>query len=155
MEPFRYSHRVTYADCTVGNHIYYGRYLELLEAARGEWFRSMGRTFDQWHLGQGLIFPVLEVHLNYRAPARYDESLVIEVRLLEARGVRLNVAYRILGADARVCVEGCTHHVCTNLEDKPRRLPAELLAALGVAAVGSRGSGTDGEASGPRAESVG
>ena len=138
MEPFRYRHRVTYADCTVGNHVYYGRYLDILEAARGEWFRSMGKSFDEWHHGQGLIFPVLEVLLNYRSPARYDEVLLIEVGVLEARGVRLNVAYRVLGADGRACVEGHTHHVCTNLEDKPRRLPAELLSALGVPAGGLR-----------------
>lgn len=137
MEPFRYRHRVTYADCTVGNHIYYGRYLEILEAARGEWFRALGKSFDHWHQGQGLIFPVLEVQLNYRGPARYDEVLTIEIRVLEARGVRFRVAYRILGADGRLCVEGHTHHVCTNLEDKPRRLPAELLSALGIPAGGS------------------
>lgn len=152
MEPFRYRHRVTYADCTVGNHVYYGRYLELLEAARGEWFRAMGKSFDDWHQGQGLIFPVLEVRLNYRAPARYDEVLVIEVRLLEARGVRLNVGYRILGGDGRVCVEGHTQHVCTNLEDKPRRLPAELLKTLEVPAGGLRGPVADGESTGPQTE---
>jgi acyl-CoA thioester hydrolase len=138
MEPFRYRHRVTYADCTVGNHIYYGRYLEILEAARGEWFRALGKSFDDWHHGQGLIFPVLEVRLNYRSPARYDEMLLVEVGVKEARGVRFNVAYRVLGADGRVCVEGDTHHVCTNVEDKPRRLPAELISALGVPAGGLR-----------------
>jgi acyl-CoA thioester hydrolase len=130
MEPFRYRHRVTYADCTVGNHIYYGRYLDLLEAARGEWFRSMSKSFDEWHHGQGLIFPVLEVQLKYRSPARYDEVLTIEVGVLEARGVRLNVGYRVVGSEGQVRAEGYTHHVCTNLEDKPRRLPPELLDRL-------------------------
>lgn len=130
MEPFRYRHRVTYADCTVGNHIYYGRYLDLLEAARGEWFRSMGKSFDEWHHGQGLIFPVLEVQLKYRSSARYDEVLTIEVGVLEARGVRLNVGYRVMGSEGQVRAEGYTHHVCTNLEDKPRRLPPELLDRL-------------------------
>jgi YbgC/YbaW family acyl-CoA thioester hydrolase len=131
MEPFRYRHRVTYADCTVGNHIYYSRYLDLLEAARGEWFRSMGKSFDEWHHGQGLIFPVLEVQLKYRSPARW---------VLEARGVRLNVGYRVVGSEGQVRAEGYTHHVCTNLEDKPRRLPAELLSALGIPAAGHRNS---------------
>lgn len=129
MERFGYHHRVTYADCTVGNHIYYGRYLELLEAARGEWFRSLGTSFADWQTA-GLIFPVLEVQLNYRSPARYEEVLTIEVWVLEARGVRLNVGYRVLGSEGQVRVEGHTHHVCTNLEDKPRRLPPELLASV-------------------------
>jgi hypothetical protein len=33
-QTFRHTHRVTYAECTVGNHIYYARYLDLLEAAK-------------------------------------------------------------------------------------------------------------------------
>ena len=36
-----YTHRVTYAECTVGNHIYHSRYLDLLEAARGEDFQGL------------------------------------------------------------------------------------------------------------------
>ena len=39
---FRYIRRVTYAECTLGNHIYHARYLDLLEAARGEFFRQLG-----------------------------------------------------------------------------------------------------------------
>ena len=31
---FLHRHRVTYAECTVGNHVYYSRYLDLLESAR-------------------------------------------------------------------------------------------------------------------------
>ena len=30
---FQHQHRVSYADCTLGNHVYYGRYLDLLEEA--------------------------------------------------------------------------------------------------------------------------
>jgi len=125
----RHLHRVTYADCTIGNHIYYGRYLELLEAARGELFRAAGHTFTHWQAA-GVIFPVIEVHLRYRAPARYDELLAIEVTVLEAAGIRLGFGYRIVGPDNTLLVEGETRHVCTTLEDRPRRLPPELAVAL-------------------------
>ena len=141
MEGFKYRHRVTYGDCTVGNHVYYGRYLELLEAARGDWFRSLGKSFDEWHRGDGLIFPVLEVHLSYRSPARYDEVLSIEIRVEEARGVRFTLGYRVSGADGRGVLEGQTRHVCTNLEDKPRRLPPALIASLGPLVEGAGGAG--------------
>ena len=43
-ETFIHHHRVSYAECTVGNHIYHSRYLDLLEAARGEFLRALGRT---------------------------------------------------------------------------------------------------------------
>ena len=46
--PFRHPHRVSYAECTVGNHVYYSRYLDWLEAARGEFIRSLGSTVLQW-----------------------------------------------------------------------------------------------------------
>ena len=42
--PFRHPHRVSYAECTVGNHVYHSRYLDWLEAARGEFIRVPRRN---------------------------------------------------------------------------------------------------------------
>jgi acyl-CoA thioester hydrolase len=126
---FQHTHRVTYAECTAGNHVYYGRYLDLLEAARGEFFRHLGATFLQLQ-EQGVIFPVIECHLRYRAPARYDELLTIELWPTAAEGVRLNFAYRILGQSGALVLEGETRHACAGTNEKPRRLPEELTGAL-------------------------
>ena len=126
---FCHSHRVSYADCTVGNHIYYGRYLNLLEVARGEFFRHLGTTFFQWQ-ERDTIFPVLECQLRYKAPARYNDMLTIEVWTTAAERVRLNFAYRILNAAGTLILEAETLHVCTGLNDKPKRLPEELIGAL-------------------------
>jgi acyl-CoA thioester hydrolase len=128
--PFRHNHRVTYAECTVGNHIYYGAYLQLLEAARGELFRHLGTTLLQWQ-ERDVIFPVLECHLRYKAPARYDDLLAIEVWPTLIERIRLNFAHRISHNTGRMILEAETRHVCTGLNDKPRRLPEELTAALG------------------------
>ena len=56
--PFRHSHRVSYAECTVGNHVYHSRYLDWLEAARGEFIRALGATVLQWQ-ERDAIFPVI------------------------------------------------------------------------------------------------
>src|SRR5437762_1677580 len=72
MPIFMHTHRVTYSDCTAGNHVYYSRFLDIVEAARGEFFRHRGRTFLYWQ-EQSTIFPVVECRLRYLAPARYDE----------------------------------------------------------------------------------
>ena len=128
-EVFRYSYRVTYSLCTVGNHIYYGRYLDVLEAARGEFFRHLGMTFVQLQ-EQGVIFPVTECRLDYRGAARYDDLLTIEIWLTELRRVRQTFNYRILNQEGRELVEAVTVHACTDLEDKPRRVPEALATAL-------------------------
>ena len=126
---FRHSHRVTYSLCTIGNHIYYSRYLDLLEAARGEFFRHLGTTFRQLQ-EQGVIFPVIECHLRYRAAARYDDLLTIEVWLTELGRIRHTFNYRVLNHEGRELVDATTVHACTGLDDKPRRLPEGLAAAL-------------------------
>lgn len=123
---FRHSYRVNYADCTVGNHVYYARYLEILEIARGEFFRSLGRTFLEWQ-GADIIFPVVECHLRYKAPARYDDVLAVEVWVTTALRARLNFGYRVLNADGTLILEAETLHVCTDFAEKPKRLPEELI----------------------------
>jgi acyl-CoA thioester hydrolase len=128
-EVFRHQHRVTYAECTVGNHIYYSCYLDLLEEARGEFFRSRGWTFLQWQ-ERDVIFPVIEARLRYHAPARYDDVLTIAVAVSSAERVRLNFAYEIMNQAGVKILTGETFHVCTGVDDKPRRLPDELVAAL-------------------------
>src|SRR5215510_4202835 len=95
MHRFSHIHRVSYAECTLGNHIYYSRYLDLLETARGEFFRSLGTTFLKWQ-EQGTIFPVVECRIRYRAPARYDDVLRIEVWPTLADKVRLNFSCQIV-----------------------------------------------------------
>lgn len=126
---FRHPHRVTYADCTAGNHIYYARYLHLLEAARNEFLRSLGEPFLEWQ-NQDTLFPVVECHVRYRSPAHYDDLLAIEVWATLAERVRLNFAYQILNQAGTVILEGETNHVCTTLQDKPKRLPEDLRTKL-------------------------
>ncbi len=128
-EIFRHHHRVTYAECTVGNHIYYARYLDLLEAARGELFRAVGVPLLKLQ-EKGIIFPAIECHLEYKAPARYDDELVVEVSISELGRVRLDFTYRVMRGEV-LLVQGTTRHACTTLEEKPKRLPVEVAEALG------------------------
>ena len=142
MSVFRWRHRVTYAECTLGNHVYYARYLDILEEARGEFFRHAGQPLTRLQ-ETDTLFPVIEARLRYRGAARYDDVLTIEVVVAELAKVRLSFNHRILHESGRLLVEGSTVHACTSLEEKPKRIPAELAAALAAfvvtAAEGRRG----------------
>ena len=113
----------------MGNHIYYSRYLDLLEAARGELFRHAGIPFKQLHEGDTLL-PVVDAHLRYKGAARYDEVLKIEVFLTQIERVRLEFAYRIRNEEQRVIIHATTLHACTTTNDRMKRLPADLIAKL-------------------------
>jgi acyl-CoA thioester hydrolase len=128
-ELFRHPHRVTYAECTIGDHIYHSRYLDLLEAARGEFMRLLGTPVLALQ-DADYIFPVIEARVRYKFPARYDDWLAIEVWLTRVERVRLNFGHRILNQDGKLILEAETFHCCTSREEKPKRLPAELVEKL-------------------------
>jgi acyl-CoA thioester hydrolase len=127
--PFRHPHRVSYAECTVGNHVYHSRYLDWLEAARGEFIRALGATVLQWQ-ERDVIFPVIEARLRYKSPARYDDLLTIEVWPAAIERVRLNFAHRITNQHGKLILEAETFHACTGVNEKPRRVPPELADQL-------------------------
>jgi acyl-CoA thioester hydrolase len=113
----------------LGNHVYYSRYLEMLEGARGEFFRHLGCPL----LGMqeaGTAFPVIGLQMSFKGAARYDDLLTIELCVNEMGGIRLSFGFRILNAAGALLAEGQTRHVCAGLDEKPRRLPKELLEKL-------------------------
>ena len=126
---FRHTHRVTYAECTVGNHIYHSRYLDLLEAARGEFIRSLGPTVLHWQ-EKDVIFPVIEARLRFKLPARYDDLLSIEVWPTLVERVRLNFGHRVTNQHGKLVLEAETFHACTGIDEKPKRMPEELAEKL-------------------------
>lgn len=126
---FCHRHRVTYAECTIGDHVYYSRYLDMLEEARGEFFREAGLSFLELQQ-RDIIFPVVECQVHYQAPARYDDCLKIEVGLTEMGRVKLRFGYRILKEDGALLVDARTLHVCSSTREKLKRLPAEIAHAL-------------------------
>lgn len=126
---FIHKHRVTYAECTIGDHIYHARYLDLLEAARGEFIRSLGQTVLALQ-ELDCIFPVIEARIRYKAPARYDDLLAIEVWPSLVDKVRLNFGHRVLNQDGRLILEAETLHACTTRAEKLRRLPETMAKAL-------------------------
>ena len=133
--PFRYRHRVSYAECTLGNHVYYARYLDILEQARGEFFRAAGLPLATLQT-QELIFPVVEAHVHYEAAARYDDELIVEVVVTELDRLRISFAYGISNSRNTIILTARTRHVCAGGDEKPRRLPQAVFDQLNTAFTG-------------------
>jgi acyl-CoA thioester hydrolase len=126
---FCYTHRVIYAECTVGNHVYHSRYLDLLEAARGEFLRSLDQTVLELQ-DKDSIFPVVETHVRYKFPARYDDLLAIKIAPILIQGVRVNFFHRVTNQNGKLILEAETFHVCTSRDEKPKRIPDALAKKL-------------------------
>ena len=81
------------------------------------------------------ILPVVEASCRYRAPARYDDQILIETRPALLRGSVLKFAYRILrkeaeGEEPKLLAEGETVHVVCDDQLNKKPLPEHYAAAL-------------------------
>lgn len=119
----------------MGNHVYHARYLDILEAARGEFFRSAGVPLASLH-ELNLFFPVVESHLHHEATARYDDELVIEVVVTELDQQKITFAYGVSNTRSQILLSGLTRHICVGPDGKPKPIPAEFYEKLSLAFTG-------------------
>jgi acyl-CoA thioester hydrolase len=73
--------------------------------------------------------PVIEAHLDYRRPARFDDALAIETRLGALTRVTVRFGYRGL-RDEELLATGHTVLACVDAAHKPRRIPEDVVAML-------------------------
>ena len=127
--------RVRYAETDQMGIVYYANYLVWFEIGRVELLRSLGFSYSQLEIEHQCILPVVEATCRYRAPARYDDEILIETRPSLLRGSVIKFAYRILrkapeGEEPKLIAEGETVHVVCDDQLNKKPLPAEHEAAL-------------------------
>lgn len=116
--------RVRYAETDQMGVVYHANYLVWFEVGRVEFIRQLGLDYKSMEQDDGCGIAVVQVEARYRAPARYDDELVIETRLVAARGPVVRFGYRILRAnDGVLLCEGESGHVVVGKDMKRAKLP--------------------------------
>jgi acyl-CoA thioester hydrolase len=122
--------RVIYGDTDQMGVVYHANYFRYFEFSRIEFFRAHGHSYRDMER-DGLMLPVVEATAAYKAPARYDDLLLIRPTLSEVRRVSLTFTYEIVREEepSRVLCTGHTVHACVGRDGKPTRLP-DVIARL-------------------------
>lgn len=120
--------RVRFCETDLMGIVHHGSYLVYFEAGRVEWLRKRGVTYADW-AASGVHLPVVEAHVRYAAPARFDDLLEIETTLAELRTVSLKFAYRVL-RDGTAIADGWTRLGCIDANYKLLRMTDEMRATL-------------------------
>jgi len=117
--------------------VYYANYLKYLERARTEWLRSRGFSQQALARDPGVIFPVVNVSIRYRSPARLDDELLVgcEARLRGATAIHFAQCVFKRATDAagppQTLAEAEVQVVCVDaVSFRPKRLPEFLMTAL-------------------------
>jgi acyl-CoA thioester hydrolase len=128
--------RVRYAETDQMGIVYYANYLVWFEIGRVELLRSLGLAYSQLETEHECILPVVEATCRYRAPARYDDEILIETRPALLRGSVIKFAYRIYrkanqeGKERELLAEGETVHVVCDDQLNKKPLPEHYAQAL-------------------------
>lgn len=131
-QPFHWPVRVYWEDTDAGGVVYHAAYLHFMERARTEWLRARG--VDQGRFGEqtGLAMMVRGMQVDYLAPARLDDALVVTVALERLRSASVHFAQTVLHAASEiVLVQASVRVACVDLARmRPAALPADLLERM-------------------------
>ena len=120
--------RVRYAETDQMGVVYHANYLVWFEVGRVELMRAMGLNYQLMEREHDCLIAVVEATARYRAPARYDDELVVRTRLTGVRRSMIRFAYTIAReADGVVLCTGETVHVAVGRDMKRRNLPESYL----------------------------
>jgi len=122
--------RVRYAETDQMGVVYHANYLVWFEVGRVELLRSLGFDYKQIE-ADGFAIAVVEATARYKAPAKYDDELLIRTRVKAMSAVIIKFGYEVLrAADGVVLAEGETTHVVVDRKMKKSRLPEKYAVAI-------------------------
>ncbi|WP_111430849.1 tol-pal system-associated acyl-CoA thioesterase [Rhodobacteraceae bacterium DSL-40] len=117
--------RVYYEDTDAGGVVYYANYLKFAERARTEALLGLGISQSELHERLGLLFVVKGIAVDYRAPARLEDRLVVRTRLTGLGAARILMEQQIL-REAELLARCDVALACIGPEGRPARMPASL-----------------------------
>ncbi len=121
--------RVRYAEADQMKYAHHSNYIIWFELARIELMRSVGISYADLEQ-KGYLLPVLEVHVTYLRPARFDDRLKILARLPKKPGAKFRIEYEVRNEEEKIICSGYSSHGFISADYKATRPPRSFMQAL-------------------------
>ncbi len=125
----RFPIRVYYEDTDAAGIVYYANYLKFAERARTEMMRLYGAEHGKWREADGTAFIVRRATIEFLAPARLDDALVVETRIEEVGGASIRLAQDVRRGET-LLIHAIILIATVGRQGRPVRLPPALRAVL-------------------------
>lgn len=128
--------RVRYAETDQMGVVYHANHFVWFEIGRVELLRQLGFSYRQMESEDQCFIAVVDARCRYRAPARYDDEVLVRTRLKNIKESVIHFGYELVRAgDGTVLAEGETTHIVTDAQMKMTGLPEKYMnvfrAAMG------------------------
>lgn len=128
--------RVRYAETDQMGVVYHANHFVWFEIGRVELLRQLGFSYREMESEDQCFIAVVDARCKYRAPARYDDEVLVRTRLKNIKESVIHFGYELVRAeDGAVLAEGETTHIVTDAQMKITGLPEKYMnvfrAAMG------------------------
>lgn len=126
--------RVRYAETDQMGVVYHANYFVWFEIGRVELLRQLDFSYRDMEDVDGCQIAVIDARCRYKAPARYDDEIIVRTRLKYIRESLIQFEYELMRADdGTLLAEGDTTHIVVDREMKKIPLPEKYLSVFRAA----------------------
>ena len=123
--------RVRYVETDQMGVVYHSNFIIWFEVGRVELLRQLGFEYRDMELVDDCHIAVVDVRVRYKAPARYDDQVLVRTRLKNVRDSLLHFTYEVTRAtDGTLLAEGETTHLVVDKNMERKALPEKYQAAF-------------------------
>jgi acyl-CoA thioester hydrolase len=122
--------QVYYEDTDAGGVVYHSQYLNFMERARTEFLRNIGFVQTVLKDELGILFVVRDIQIRFRKPAKFDDALKVQTKLLNTGRSLLEFEQNIYRGDEHL-IAAKVEVVCIGAESfKPVSIPQSMMSKL-------------------------
>ena len=122
--------RVYYEDTDFSGVVYHANYLRFAERGRSEFLHSCGiHHSDLFSRPDPLAFTVVNMNIDFLAPAKIDDRLEVVSAYIFIKGARLHIKQAIM-LDRQILWRADVHVACITAAGRPVRMPRDVSSLL-------------------------
>ena len=122
--------RVRYSETDKMGFCYHGNYAAYFEMGRVETLRHAGIVYRALE-ENGIMLPVVSLETQFKSPAKYDDLLLLETKLVHASNCTLVFNYSLYGPTQELITTAKTTLVFVNANtNKATRIPEYIFNLL-------------------------
>jgi len=123
--------RVRYAETDKMGVVYHSNFVIWFEVGRVELLRQLGFQYSEMEAEDNCHIPVVDLRVRYKAPALYDDEIVVRTQIKNVRSSLLHFSYEVFReADRTLLATGETMHIIVNNKLERTTLPEKYMRAF-------------------------